>query len=361
MKILIDINHPAHVHLFKHFTWEMMKKGHSIVFTAMDKEISIDLLRHYKFKYYVLGKHRKKPLNKILELFKYNLNLAQVVYNFKPDIFVSHGSIYAAQIAFLFRKNHFAFEDTENATINNFLCHLFTKNVITSNSYKKELSEKQIRYEGYLELAYLHPHYFSPDPSILDILGVDEGEKYVIIRFVSWEASHDINHKGIYIKNKINAVKEFSKYATVFISSEGPLPNNLKKYRINIQPEKMHDVLYYATLLYSEGATMVSESAVLGTPAIFINNIWSGLTDEQEKRYGLVFHFNESLQHQEISIKKGIELLQASNLKREWQKRRQKMLSEKINVTDFMVWFISNYPQSYKIMKKDPDYQMRFK
>lgn len=49
------------------------------------------------------------------------------------------------------------------------------------------------------------------------------------------------------------------------------------------------------------------------------------------------------------------------NLKEEWQRRRQKMLSEKIDVTAFMVWFIENYPDSVKVMKENPDYQYNFK
>jgi hypothetical protein len=49
------------------------------------------------------------------------------------------------------------------------------------------------------------------------------------------------------------------------------------------------------------------------------------------------------------------------NLKEEWQKRSEKMLSEKIDVTAFMVWFIENYPESVKVMKENPEYQYRFK
>ena len=45
---------------------------------------------------------------------------------------------------------------------------------------------------------------------VTDELGVTKDEKYVIIRFVAWNASHDLGHKGISIENKINAVKEFS-------------------------------------------------------------------------------------------------------------------------------------------------------
>ena len=55
------------------------------------------------------------------------------------------------------------------------------------------------------------------------------------------------------------------------------------------------------------------------------------------------------------------EISYPSNLKEEWQNRRQKMLSEKIDVTAFMVWFIENYPESANIMANNPDYQWKFK
>ena len=38
-----------------------------------------------------------------------------------------------------------------------------------------------------------------------------------------------------------------------------------------------------------------------------------------------------------------------------------KMLSEKIDVTAFWAWFMENYPESADVMKKDPDFQHRFK
>jgi len=37
------------------------------------------------------------------------------------------------------------------------------------------------------------------------------------------------------------------------------------------------------------------------------------------------------------------------------------MLSEKIDVTAFIVWFVENWPESFKIMKENPDYQLNFR
>ena len=40
MKILIDINHPAHVHYFKNFIKIMEKKGHEFLIISRNKEIN---------------------------------------------------------------------------------------------------------------------------------------------------------------------------------------------------------------------------------------------------------------------------------------------------------------------------------
>jgi len=62
-----------------------------------------------------------------------------------------------------------------------------------------------------------------------------------------------------------------------------------------------------------------------------------------------------------LVLKKALELIQTSNLKQNHQKLKEKILSGKIDVTSFMVWFIENYPNSVKVMKENSDYQIRFK
>lgn len=237
----------------------------------------------------------------------------------------------------------------------------FTKHVLIADYDHPLKTNKLIKYSGYHELAYLHPKRFSPDKSILKELGVEEGEKYVIIRFVSWNASHDMGHRGISYDNKIKAVTEFKKYAKVFISSESHLPGTLEKYRIKIQPERMHDALAFAVFIFGESATMVSEAVSLGVPGIYLDNSGRFYTFEQEEIYGLCYTYTESLDDQMKAIEKGVELLSTPNLKERWQVKRQKMLADKIDVTSFLVWFIENYPESAKFIMENPEYQNNFK
>ena len=360
MKILIDIGHPAHVHLFRHFALEMQQKGHEILFTCRDKEFEIYLLTQFGFNLKSFGKKYKSGIGKLWGLIEFDTRLLIKGLQFRPDIFISHGSMYAAHAAFFLNKPHISLEDTYNFEQIR-LYKPFTKVILTADYEHPLKSKKVIRYAGYHELAYLHPKRFTPDKSVLQELGVDENEKYVIIRFVSWNASHDYGHAGISYENKIKVVDEFSKHAKVFISSERRLPNGLKKHQFKLAPEKMHNAIAFSSLVFGESSTMAEEAAMLGVPSIYLNNKSTWYTKHLEKEYGLVFNYSESNIDQLLAIEKGVWLLQKSGIKEQWQQKREKMLADKIDVTAFLVWFIENYPKSIHIMKQNPDYQYNFK
>jgi predicted glycosyltransferase len=360
MKILIDIGHPAHVHLFRPFALEMQKKGHAVLFTCRQKEFEIELLKAAGFTFNCFGKHYKTIYGKIWGLLKFNFQMLLTGLKFNPDVYMSHGSLYAAQIAWLLRKPHISFEDTYNFEQIK-LYKPFTKAILVGDYEHPSLGKNEISYKGYHESLYLHPNTFKPSEKVLDSLGVKPDEKYVILRFVSWTATHDIGSKGFTLENKIAAVKEFSKYAKVFISSEKSLPAELESYKIPIAPEQMHDAIAFSSMIFGESATMVSEGAMLGVPGFFINNAKILYLKEQEEKYGLVFNYTESIEDQLKSIEKGIEILSQEGVSKIWQQKRSSLLNDKIDATAFVVWFVENYPESYRIMKENPDYQLKFK
>jgi len=278
---------------------------------------------------------------------------------FNPDILISFFLPFTAHVGRFLKKPVIGFTDTEHATLSIFLAEKFTDTIVTPKSYKRIFSEKKhLRFNGNFELASLHPNYFKPDHSVLEYLGVKRNEKFIIMRFVSWAAVHDIGHKGLSSAIKRRAVKELSKYAKVFITSEAQLPDDLKKYQIKIPPEKLHDALYYAALYFGDGATTASEAAILGTPSVYVSTLAKscGVLEEFHNKYDLIYIFDEGDQ----GLKKAIDLIKMSSSKI-WVSKREKILKEKIDVTAFMVWLIENYPESAKIMKKNPDYQWNFR
>jgi uncharacterized protein len=356
MKVLIDIGHPAHVHLFKNFAHGMIRKGHAVHFTVRSKEHEISLLESEKLAYTNFGKHYRSVSGKIWGLLKFTYLEIVVSFRFKPDIYLSHGSFYAAWASRFFGKPHISMEDTGNQEqVKLYLP--FTKAVLTSTSFPFKYGSKQICYEGYHELAYLHPHYFSPDPRIKNDLFLKDDEKYYIVRFVAWNASHDFGQERITFSDKKHLINLLSQKGKVFISCEKEFEPEFEPYKFPLSPDKMHSALAYAELFIGEGATMASEAAVLGTPSVYINSLQRGYLLEQEKSYGLVYNFTSV---RDFYIKAS-EILSNVFLKENCEKSRKKLLNEKIDLTAFLIWFIESWPESFNIMRKNPEYQNNFK
>jgi len=353
MRIFIDIGHPAHVHYFRNLIVKLISNGDKVFITARDKEVTQALLNKYNISYSDRGKGADSIIGKFVTMIKADYLLLKYARKFKPDLFLSFCSPYAAQVSWMLKIPHFSFDDTEHAKLGKIMYEPFTDMIFSPNSYRNKINGKQRLFNGYLELSYLHPNYFTPDPSVLSELGLSQKDKFVLVRFVSWKANHDIGTRGMSDKFKISAVQRLSQYAEVLISSEKKLPPEIEKYRIRISPEKIHHIMAFCTLLFGESATMASESAILGVPSIFFDNKGRGYTDELERKYSLVYNYKLSENDLEEGLKKAIEIIKLND-KEFYAKKRDQLINEKIDVTAFMVWFIENYPESFRIMKENP-------
>lgn len=339
MKIIIDVGHPGDFHVFKHLAHLLIKKGADVLFTTREKEFEIELIQAEGFKYKSFGKKYQSRLGKLWGMVVFDIKMLLTALRFKPDLFISHGSIYASHAAFWLRKKHMALEDTGNME-QIVLYRSFADVILTPEVLPLDLGSKQIRYEGYHEIAYLHPDFFKPNPSVYEWLGLERGEEYAIVRFVSWNASHDVGHQGLSDEDKMKLVEKLSRQMRVFITSEAELPASLLPYRIKIAPEKLHDALHYASIVVSEGATVASEAGVLGTPSIYINTIPISYCQDQEK-YGLVYNTSESKKVFALVD----EILQQD--REVFRQKSQQLLNEKINVTKYFYNFIAERYQAF--------------
>jgi len=358
MRIVVDINHPGHVHYFKQFIWEMKERGHEVLITASEKDITFRLLESYHLDFENMGTYGASLVSKLANIPIIDIRYYRLMKSFKPNIFVGFGSIRAAHVSFLLRKPCINFEDTEHSTEQIRLYLPFVDAVCTPSCYTQDLGKKQIRFDGYMELASLHPNRFTPNPAVLTEIGLTEGDPFIIVRFVSWEASHDVGQHGI--RDRVGLVKALEQYGRVLITSEGALPPELRSYQIRVSPEKLHDLLYYATLYVGEGGTTASECAVLGTHAIYVNSLGLGYTTEEDEKYHLVSDFSGRDCTDETVLAEARRLLQSSDLRKEGKQKGETLVQDKIDVTAFMVWFIENYPESADQMKRHPETQQKF-
>ena len=162
MRIVVDINHPGQVHYFKNFIRDVRAHGHEVLVTASEKEITFRLLRDYGLDFVPLGSYGNTLAKKALNIPRLDLKMYAAVRKFRPDVFLGFGSIKNAHVSRLMRKPAIAFDDTEPSPVEHMLYVPFTDAILTPSCFRKDFGRKHIRYDGYIELAYLHPDYFRP-------------------------------------------------------------------------------------------------------------------------------------------------------------------------------------------------------
>lgn len=339
MKILIDINHPAHVHYFRNFIKEMEKDDYEFIITNRDETIINQLLDHYKIKHQIRGRRsqKKSRFRSLLYLTSMIWNVYKIARKTSPDYFIGFASPACAVNGALFRKPSIIIDDTEHNNLNHSIYSKFCSVILTPHFFEKDMGKKHIRFHAYIEQFYLHSSYFVPKKVLGD-------EKYALIRYISYDASHDHNVKNIASEEKkIQLVSELSKKMKVYVSSEADLSENsfFNQFKLKIHPSEMHSVIANASLFISEGATMSSEAGVLGIPYYYINPLKVGYINHQEKNYEHAHSCNIN------EVIEDLDLL--GNVKDD--KIRSRIEDYSINPTEFLMFFVKNYQFSIKKFK----------
>ncbi|WP_235271136.1 DUF354 domain-containing protein [Methanosarcina mazei] len=336
---MIDIGHPKDVNVFKNIILTLIKNGHEIKIVARAKENTEMIIKDHGFSC-EYGPYYKSIIGKVIGIPINDIWLYKIAKKFKPDIFISPGSPYSAHVSKILGKPHYAFIDTEIATLATNLMLPFTDKIYTSSSYYIDLGLKQVRFNGYYELSYLHPKYFTPEEKVLDNYGLKK-EEYIILRLSALASHHDINASGFSFKNEkelSSYIHELEKYGRVIISSEKNNWDIIKKYQLRFQSKDLHHILYFAKMYIGEGASMASEAAILGTPAIYVSNTRRGYLNELEEKYELVY----SISGREEALMKSIKILEG-DYKKIWHEKRERMLHEKTDVVRYIVDSIESY------------------
>ncbi|NMB36521.1 MAG: hypothetical protein GX993_00580 [Bacteroidales bacterium] len=362
-RVLIYIGHPAQYHFLKNSICILEENGCDIKVLIKTKDILEQLLNEDEIEYTNIQPtpRGKAHFSILIASIKRTLAVIKEAKRFKADILVGTDSS-VAQAAFILRRHSITVLEDDYDIIRNLarLTYPFTSCILVPVECKTgPYTRKRISYNGYMKLAYLHPNYFTPDGSVIRKYGLHK--KYILIRLAQLSAHHDVNIKGLTYKSveDIITLAENFDYR-VYITSEAVIADGLSSYELKIRYNDIHHVLSHASILISDSQSMSMEAAMLGVPSLRFSDFAGRISvlEELEHSYGLTFGI--STNNPTKLINKLEELLSISNLKDDFIFRRQKMLADKIDVTAFLTWFIDNYPESKKIMKKNPAYQSRF-
>lgn len=346
MRILVDISHPAHAHFFHHAIRLWGEQGHAVQIVSRDKDITFDLLNEFGLAHTRIGRARKGILGLGIELVERAWGIQQVVRRFRPDVATAIAGTFLVYGCLPGRVPVVVWYDTEHATLSNRITYPLARAVITPRAYQRPAGRHHVRYNGYQELAYTHPDYFTPDPAALEPEGLQPGEPFTIVRLVNWGASHDVGDSGV--QNLRDVIDALSAYGRVVLSSEIALPPDLEDLKLRGPRQNMLHLQAFAQLFFGESATMASECAMLGTPAIFLSTSRRGYIDEQQSRYEMVYSFNNPATGQQAALDKAAELLTDPTTPERWQAKRQRMLADLIDVTGYIVETVPQYAREVR-------------
>ncbi|MCF7222043.1 DUF354 domain-containing protein [Marilutibacter chinensis] len=329
--ILIDVCHPAHVHFFRQPIEILRSEGHTVHVSSRDKDVATQLLEAADIAHHPLGRAASGPLGLLKELVVRDWQLWRLARKLDVDVIAALGGTFAVHAATLHGVPSIVFYDTEMAHLQNRITYPLASRVVVPRCYQGWLpSGKSERYAGYHELSYLHPNRFQPDPARAHAGGLHMELPTFLVRLVSWTANHDIGDKGLGEQEMTRVVSRLEAVGHVIISAESSLPERFGHLRYRGSPEDMHHLMAFCSGYFGESATMASECAVLGVPAVYAANSSRGYTDEQEARYGLVRNVR-ALDSE--SIEAGLEWL-LERTSADLSAARQAMLNECIDVAD---------------------------
>lgn len=364
MKFLFHLGHPAHFHLFKNTIRSLLDSKNEVLIVIKKKDVLEELLKSSGFNYLnILPSGRKDGMiNVAIGQLKQNIMLFKLASKFKPDLLIGT-SVAISHVGKLkgIPSINVNEDDSEVVPLYSKLAYPWATCILAPKVCSVgKWSYKKIEYDGYHELAYLHPSNFKASEDIAKKY-IDPKEKYFIIRFAKLTAHHDGGIKGLNSEITKKLVSILEPHGKIYITSERELEKEFEKYRIHINSIDMHHVMAFASLYIGDSQTMAAEAGVLGVPFVRFNDFVGriGYLNELENKYRLGFGIKTN--DPSALYKTVTDLILLENTKLEYSKRRDRMLEEKINVADFFTWFIENYPKSLAVVKADPNYQNSFK
>jgi uncharacterized protein len=269
MKVIIDINHPAHINFYKYFINELDKLKVDLVFTVLRRgkleKIAKKELPNKKI--YFCGKHNGGFLSVIFQAnFLKFFELLLVIFKEKPTIGFGGGYLLGAALK-LFGKKNYQFDDDPERKLM-VLLQVFTATKVYFPPIVNFNNNKIVTYNALKEWSYLSPQYFSPDESVLHEFNVLKGQ-FIFVREISSGSLNYINQAEGKILSFAN---ELPTDIVVLLSLENKdLKDKFPSNWIVLQEpvSDIHSLIFYSKMVISSGDSMAREGAMLGVPSIY--------------------------------------------------------------------------------------------
>jgi hypothetical protein len=276
-KIWIDLDNSPHVPFFKPIMGELTKKGFQILLTARDCAQTCKLADRNGLRYERIGRHfGKNKIIKVLGLLGRVLQLIPFALREKPVLALSHGSRAQIALSWLLGIPSVMIFDYEFVQLVK-PTWVILPEVVPAEMIKFD-QRRIFKYPGIKEDVYVPT--FSPDPSILEELGIDGKDLIITVRPPATEAHYFKPESEVLFKAVIEHFGQMDGVRMILlprnrnqeISIRKNWPELTSKGNIII-PDHVVDglnLIWHSDFVISGGGTMNREAAALGVPVYSI-------------------------------------------------------------------------------------------
>ncbi len=322
--VVIDIAHYPHVNFYKHAIESLTEKNVNVHVVLRPRGKLVDIFHKEcpDVPFVLIGQYRKTLFGKMTDMVERDIAFLKYLRKIEFDAGTGFGSINIAHTTHFFGKPAIIFgDDTENK-LGHYLIKPLAQLFVRPKCVPPAQGKNLLKYDGFKELAYLHPNYFTPDREALEPYGLEPYE-YIFIREVS---SASLNYRRAEmgkLSKILNYLKE--KDLKIVLSIEDKSLIYLFKDHCIIlkEPvEDIHSLLHFAAFTISSGDSMARESCLVGTPAIYTGGRDMSINTELIKRSCMLKVENAE------SIKNTIDRIITDNIKKEVEAKINQAIKE---------------------------------
>ena len=206
-RVLVDLNHPAHVHLFKYFITTIDKKNFQVFVTAKNVKSITALLNTSNIAYITTGKKPDTIYLKYIYEFIHIIKVLYIVWTKRINYGIGV-SMVLPLVSKLSKMKSICLDDDDLKITPTFGKFVSWSNILLNPSPLafEDRGQNRICHPSYHELAYLHPNRFKPDIKVLEELDLKENDTFFILRFNVFKAHHDIGISGLNLEQKFMSI-----------------------------------------------------------------------------------------------------------------------------------------------------------
>jgi predicted glycosyltransferase len=274
VRLWADLANSPHVPLLIPIIERVRDDGHDVVLTVRDHAQTLELARGSGLEFEVIGGASPDGrIGKARGIGARALSLRRFARHARPDVAFSHGSYAQVVGARLAGVPAVTMMDYEFQPANHLSFRLAQRVIVPEAFDARELrraggrDRKVVRYHGFKEQLYLAGH--TPDPAVLDALGLDASRPVVVLRPAPEGALYHRMENDRFDRVLATALATPGAQAVV-------LPRRAEqgeRYRSEFPAARVPatavdaaSLVALADVVVGAGGTMTREAAILGTP-----------------------------------------------------------------------------------------------